>query len=118
MGKVKSIFTFLLGWLGTGFGALVGSILGNAAGKTGLTIGAIAGGILAVLVVVRLAVRFSWLAAGSAFAAAVFGIFGFGIAVPLTLANMGSPLIPVLSCSLVGAGILLGAAIARRQNHS
>jgi len=58
---VKPLLTFVLGWLATGFEALVGSIEGNAGGRRGLSLGAIAGGALGELAAVHLARRLSWL---------------------------------------------------------
>jgi len=41
------------------------------------------------------------------------GLIGFAVAIPITLAHMHSPLVPVISCGLAGAGILLGAGVSR-----
>jgi hypothetical protein len=103
----------LVGWLVTGFGAFAGSILGNAAGSTGLKVGAIVGGILGVVLSSRLAIRWSWIPASRGFAALLGGLAGFAVAVPLTLNNMGSPVVPVLSCALAGVGMLAGSRFAR-----
>ena len=110
---MKPLLSLVLGWLATGFGALVGSILGNSAGKRGLVVGAIAGGVLGVLGAVHLARRLSWLPSTKTAGALIGGLIGFAVAIPLTLANMHSPVVPVLSCSLAGVGILLGAGVSR-----
>jgi hypothetical protein len=94
---VKPLLSLVLGWLATGFGAVVGSIVGNAGGKGGLAFGAIAGGVLGVLVAVNLARRLSWVPSSE---------------VPGALI-MHSPLVPILSCSLAGVGILMGAGVSR-----
>lgn len=112
---MKAILTFVLGWLAAGGGALAGSILGNAAGKTGLFIGAVVGGVIGVLIAVLMARRLAWLPQRETAGALLGGMAGFAIAVPLTLANMHSPLVPVASCALAGAGILVGALVARRR---
>ena len=103
----------MLGWLATGFGALVGSILGNSVGKPGLVFGAIAGGTLGVLGAVHLARRLSWVPGTETVGALIGGLIGFAIAIPITLTNMHSPVVPVLSCGLAGVGILLGAGVSR-----
>ena len=105
--------TLLACWLVTGFGAAVGSILGNAAGPLGLKIGAILGGVLCLLLAVTASARLGWLPARERTAAFLGGLAGFAVAVPITLSNMHTPLIPVASCALAGVGALLGAGFAR-----
>jgi hypothetical protein len=110
---MRAFPTLLLSWLATGFAAAVGSILGNAAGPRGLQAGAIAGGVLGLLGAVFVAKRFSWIPGAEARGAFLGGLAGFAVAVPLTLTHMQTPVIPVLSCGLVGIGTLLGAGVAR-----
>lgn len=110
---MKPFLSLVLGWLATGFGAVVGSIVGNAGGKGGLAFGAIAGGVLGVLVAVNLARRLSWVPSSEVPGALIGGLIGFGVAIPLTLTHMHSPLVPILSCSLAGVGILMGAGVSR-----
>ena len=111
----RPLLTFGLGWLATGFGALVGSILGNAGGRRGLSLGAISGGVLGVFAAVLLARRWSWLPATETSGGVIGGLIGFAVAIPLTLTHMQSPLVPVASCGLAGAGVLLGARFFRRS---
>jgi hypothetical protein len=110
---MRAFPTLLLSWLVTGLGAMAGSILGNAAGPRGLRAGAVAGGVLGLLGAVIVARKLAWLPSREARGAFVGGLVGFACAVPITLTHMGSPLIPVLSCGLVGIGVLLGAGVAR-----
>ena len=110
---MRAFPTLLLTWFVTGLGAMAGSILGNAAGPPGLRVGAVAGGVLGLLGAVTAARRLAWLPRGETRGAFVGGLVGFAFAVPITLTHMGSPLIPVLSCGLVGIGALLGAGVAR-----
>ena len=105
--------TLLLSWFATGFAAAVGSILGNAFGTPGLHVGAVAGGILGVLGAVAAARRFAWLPRDETRGAFVGGVVGFAVAISITLTHMQTPVVPVLSCSFVGIGVLLGAGIAR-----
>ena len=107
-----------ISWLLTGFGALLGSILGNAAGPQGLKAGAMVGGVLALLAGVAGAKRFGWLPAGEARGGFLGGLVGFALAVAITLTHMQTPIVPVLSCSLVGVGVLLGAGVARGRARS
>ena len=110
---MRAFPTLLLSWLATGLSAALGSILGNAAGPRGLQAGAVAGGILGLLGAVVVARKLGWLPRAQTGGAFLGGLVGFGAAIPITLTHMGSPVIPVLSCGLVGIGVLLGAGVAR-----
>lgn len=110
---MRAFPTLLLSWLATGVAAVVGSILGNAAGPRGLMVGAVAGGILGVIAAVGAARRFAWIPREETRGASLGGLAGFALAIPITLTYMQTPLIPVLSCGLVGIGVLLGAGMAR-----
>jgi hypothetical protein len=96
-----------------GLGAVLGSILGNAAGHIGLVLGALIGGALATFVAVLLATRLGWLPPGSRTGALLGGLVGFAIAAPIAVTHLGSPITPLASCALVGAGVLIGAGAAR-----
>lgn len=110
---MRALPTLLLLWLGTGLAAVVGSILGNALGTRGLQVGAIVGGVLGVLGAVAAAGRLGWLPRGESGGAIVGALIGFAAAAAVTLTNLHTPIIPVLSCGLVGVGALLGAGVAR-----
>jgi len=110
---MKPFPVLLLSWLSTGFGALLGSILGNAAGAVGLKAGAIAGGVVGLLVALSVARRRNWISIGDAPGGMWGGLAGFAVAIVLTLSNMGTPIVPVLSCGLAGVGVLLGAGVTR-----
>lgn len=105
--------TLVLSWLATGIAAAVGSMLGNAAGPRGLQVGAVAGGVVGLLGAVAAAKRLAWLPGEQVRGAFLGGLVGFAIAIPITLANMQTPIVPVMSCGLVGIGVLLGAGVAR-----
>ena len=110
---MRTLPTLLLSWFATGFAAAVGSILGNAFGARGLHVGAVAGGTLGVLGAVAAAKRLGWLPRDETRGAFVGGVLGFAIAIPITLTHMQTPIVPVLSCSFVGIGVLVGAGVAR-----
>lgn len=93
-------------------------MLGNATGGRGLYFGAVVGGVLGVYLAVRLARRFGWIKTPQIRGTLLGGIAGFGVAVPITLTNMSSPVVPVLSCALAGVGALLGAHWAGKQASS
>jgi hypothetical protein len=115
---IRAFPTLLLCWLVTGAAAVIGSILGNAAGPQGLKIGAVAGGVAGLLAATLVARKLSWVPREETRGAFLGGLAGFAIAVPITLSNMGTPLIPVLSCGLAGVGALLGAGMARGWSRS
>jgi hypothetical protein len=115
---MRAFPTLFLSWLATGFVAAVGSILGNAAGVRGLKAGAVAGGVLGLLGAVVVAKRLAWLPSDETRGAFFGGLAGFAFAVPITLTHMRTPVIPVLSCALVGIGTLLGAGVARGWTRS
>jgi hypothetical protein len=110
--------TLVLSWFATGLAAAVGSILGNAVGARGLQVGAVVGGILGLLGAVAAAKRFAWLPRDETRGAFFGGVVGFAVAIPITLAHMQTPIIPVLSCAFVGIGVLLGAGLARGWGRS
>ena len=99
-------------WLLPGFGAVGGSILGNAFGARGLFAGAVMGGVAATAAGIVLAVRMSWLPRATRLLATVGGFVGFAAAAGLAVTHLDGPVIPVLSCGLIGAGALLGAGVA------
>ncbi len=99
-------------WLVTGLGAVAGSIGGAALGERWLFIGALIGGPIGAFAGVRLSSWFGWLAASHRGPATLGAIIGFIIAAPIAVTNLQTPVIPVLICSLAGAGALVGAGRA------
>jgi hypothetical protein len=104
---------FLAAWMLTGLGAVIGSILGNGLGKRGLFFGAIVGGVLGVAAAALASSRLQWLLREDRAGGLVGGIIGFAIAAPIAMANLHTPITPVLICGLAGVGVLLGAGVAR-----
>ena len=92
---------------------MVGSILGNAAGKRGLFVGAIVGGIVGVALSVQLASTLGWISPSERRGGLMGGIVGFVIAAPIAVANLHTPITPVLICALTGVGLLLGVGVSR-----
>jgi hypothetical protein len=115
---MRASLAFLTVWLLAGVGAVIGSVVGHGAGKPGLFVGAGLGGIIGVAAGVALASRVGWLLATDRRGALVGGIVGFAIAVPIAVSSLGTPIIPVFSCGLAGAGALAGLAIARGWQRS
>jgi hypothetical protein len=110
---VKPLPSFVVAWALAGLGAVVGSIVGNAAGKPGLFIGAVAGGVAGVGAAVSALIKLQWLSREDRRGAFAGGALGFLFAAPIAATNLRTPVIPVLICGLAGAGLLLGAGVAR-----
>lgn len=111
---MKRLATLALVWLLTGLGAVAGSILGNAAGKTGLFAGAVVGGAVLAYVSPFACSRLGWIASGVRRAASLGALLGFLVAAPIAATNLRTPVIPVVVCSLAGAGALLGVSRGSR----
>ena len=107
--------TLLFTWFVTGGGTLLFSILGGWFGKAGLFTGAIIGGVGAVTMAVFVMVQFGWLAREVRTAAIVGGIIGFLVAAIIAVTNLRGPIVPLLSCALSGAGVLMGVGFARKD---
>ncbi len=110
---MRPLLILVVAWALAGLGAVVGSMFGNEVGPTGLRVGAVVGGIVAIGGAVLLLVRRLWLPAEDRRGALIGGIGGFVLAAPIAVANLHTPVIPVLICSLAGAGMLLGVGVGR-----
>ena len=108
MNQVK---VFLLMMLMAGAGGALGSMAGHSLGRGGLIMGGVLGGSLLVVAAGFLATRWSWLQRGQRIWAIAGGVFGFLLAVMVTLSTLSSPVGPVLSTLLVGTGAVLGAKV-------
>jgi fructose-specific phosphotransferase system IIC component len=109
----------------SGISIFAGSVIGNSQGRTGLFAGAVAGGFIGVFVAVWLCSRLRLLEAklegkGSASLAPPIagGSIGFVLAAVIAVNNLHTPFIPLACIGLIGAGVLLGKAIAGRRGSS
>jgi len=93
---------------------VIGSMLGNIFGKTGLFTGAIVGGIIGILVVMILARRFNLMEARHHVSTLIGATSGYLIAAAIAVNNLHTPVIPILSTSLVGVGAVVGSIINRQ----
>lgn len=110
---MKAFPLFLAVWALAGLGAVIGSMLGNAAGKAGLFAGALAGGVGGIALAVAIGSSRRWLARDDRAGAFLGAVAGFAVAAPIAVANLHTPITPVLVCGLAGVGLLLGAGVAR-----
>jgi hypothetical protein len=96
-----------------GAGAVLGSIVGNAAGKRGLFAGALVGGLVGASGSSFVARWRGWIRPAQLRSTALGATIGFLVAALIATQTLRSPIGPVLSTSLIGAGALLGARIHR-----
>jgi hypothetical protein len=99
-----------------GAGAALGSMVGNGIGNGGLLVGGFLGGVLFVVLGGSLALRLGWIHRSQRLWATLGAVFGFALACMVALATLSSPIGPILSTLLIGAGATLGA-VAGRNTH-
>jgi len=114
---LKPVPVFLATWALAGVGAVIGSIVGSRGGKPGLFAGAVIGGVLGVAIAVGAVTKLHWLSPEDRLGALAGGIVGFGVAAPIAVTNLHTPVTPVLICGLAGAGILLGVRVVRSRRQ-
>ena len=112
--KYKSVALFLVVCFLTGVGILVGSVVGHTFGGMGLFLGAFIGGGLGVLVSTWLATRLTLMERAVYGAVALSALAGFVLASGIAVMNLHTPLIPLLSISLVGLGAIAGNRVVSR----
>jgi hypothetical protein len=103
------LYLFLVACFLSGLGGVLGSILGHAAGKPGLWIGGIIGGLLGAVAAAAIARRRRWIPHARFYRTAAGAMVGFMAAATLAVNTLSSPVGPILSTFLVGAGALIGA---------
>lgn len=111
----KDILLFFLVCLLSGICIFVGSVLGNSQGKSGLFAGAVIGGFIGVALAVWLSTLLGLISAQSRTSSLLGGSIGFIVAAVIAVNNLYTPVIPVASVGIIGAGALLGKALAQRR---
>ena len=94
-----------------GLGGLLGSIVGAAFGKPGLWVGGVLGGLLASMLVARIAIARRWIVQSQSLSTALGTAIGFLAACAVAVNPLSSPVGPIMSTLLIGAGAVLGSAI-------
>ena len=107
---------FLAAVLG-GIGAAGGSVIGQRFGGKALYAGALVGGMVAVAFAVWLAVRLVWIERVNFRPALWGGEIGFLVAAPVAVQMLSSPIGPILSTVLIGAGALVGSRVETRSDR-
>jgi hypothetical protein len=106
---------FILLVFAGGFGAFAGSVLGNAFGRTGLFAGAVIGGASASAGAALVAARLKWIAIDERVPTACGAVAGFLAAALIAVNTLSSPVGPVGSTLLTGAGGWIGLWLKRRR---
>jgi hypothetical protein len=100
---------FFLACVLGGVGGALGSMAGHAFGKGGLYAGGILGGLIASMLIARIAVWRNWIVRSRFWPTALGAAIGFLAACAVAVNTLSSPIGPVLSTLLIGAGAVLGA---------
>lgn len=95
-----------------GLGGAVGSMVGHAFGKGGVWAGGILGGLLASMLVARIAVWRRWIVRSQSWPTALGTAIGFLVACAVAVNTLSTPVGPLMSTLLIGAGALLGSVRA------
>jgi len=114
---LRDLYLFILVCLLAALLTFAGSVLGNSMGKTGLFVGAVIGGLTGVALAVWLSTRIGLLSKANFRPALIGGIAGFIVAAVIAVNGLWTPIIPLASVALIGAGALVGKAIGQRRNR-
>jgi hypothetical protein len=106
--KYPNLSLFLIACFLSGVSTLVGSVVGHGLGTNGLFLGAGVGGILGVLGSTWLAVRLKLIERSNYRVVSISGIAGLTLASVITVLNLHTVLIPLMSVALVGCGAVVG----------
>lgn len=115
---MKHLTLFTLVSVFTGAAAVVASMVGASFGHHALFAGAILGGFAGVTAAIRLSATFRLIEPAAVWPGILGGWIGFLIAAPLAAANAHTPVIPLLSIGLVGAGTLAAMRISPHKPKS
>ena len=109
---------FILLVFAGGAGAFAGSVLGNAFGRAGLFAGGVIGGASASAAAAFLASRLKWIGIDERVPTACGAVAGFLAAALIAVNTLSSPVGPVASTLLTGAGGWIGLGLKRRRSGS
>jgi len=105
---MNRVALFFLACLIGGAGGFFGSIAGHGFGKGGLWAGGIIGGLLASLLVARIALWRRWIVRSRYWPTVLGTVIGFLVACAVVVNTLSSPIGPIMSTLLIGAGAVLG----------
>jgi hypothetical protein len=94
-----------------GVGGALGSMAGHAFGKGGLWAGGILGGLIASMLIARIAVWRHWIVRSQFWPTTMGAAIGFLAACAVAVNTLSSPIGPILSTLLIGAGAVLATSL-------
>lgn len=100
---------FILACIFGGLGGFAGSVVGAAFGQRALFVGGVLGGILIAPLTAWIAASRAWIRRDRLTGTAVGAAAGFAAAAGVAVSTLSSPVGPVLSTLLIGAGAVVGA---------
>jgi hypothetical protein len=111
----KLIWLFVLTCGASSLLTVLGSFGGRAFGRTGLFVGAVVGGIIGIALAGLIARLLRLIDHRSYLPAVIGGTIGYVLAAMIAVNNLHTPIIPILSVSLVGLGAVAGSFTGRNQ---
>jgi hypothetical protein len=96
--------------------AMIGSVIGHFLGALrGVMLGGLLGGALGVYFSAWVAAQRAWISPVAFYRTLVGGEIGFLLAASIAMNTLSSPIGPLLSSVLIGAGAVIGASIGARK---
>jgi hypothetical protein len=109
---MKRLSLFVISMLLTGAIAAIGSMAGHFFGPhLGVTLGGVFGGLFGAVLSGRIAVRLKWIVAEDFYPTCLGAGIGFLVAAFIAMKTLSSPMGPILSSLLIGAGAVIGSLI-------
>jgi hypothetical protein len=113
---MKRVSLFAVSTILTGALAAIGSVAGHFFGShLGVMLGGIFGGLFGATLSTRIAVRLEWIAHEDFYPTTFGAAVGFLAAAVIAMKTLSSPIGPVLSSLLIGAGALFGSFLGSRK---
>jgi hypothetical protein len=106
---VNRVALFFVACVLGGAGGALGSIVGHAFGKSGLWAGGILGGLVASMLIAKIALWRHWIGRSQFWRTVLGTAAGFGVACAIVVNTLSSPVGPIMSTLLIGAGAVLGS---------
>src|SRR6266566_10076093 len=105
---MNRVALFILACALGGAGGALGSMAGHAFGKEGLWAGGILGGLLTTKLEARIALWRRWIVRAQYWPTVLGTVIGFLAACAVVVNTLSSPVGPIMSTLLIGAGAVLG----------
>jgi hypothetical protein len=113
----KNLLVFISETFGCGLFTFLGSLLGHAFGQTGLFIGAFIGGIAGIALATVVLSKVGLIIRPHLKQTTAFGTATFIIAAGVAVTNLSTPIVPLISLLLVGAGCVIGNTYCAQEEN-